>query len=132
MFWRSLHRKTCALSAVRPVCVQHHEHDRDGTDVAVPVMTAYRGSGIIFLLFLTTALYGVSSTLGNYWIRPGRVQGWILAFLEIWNSVQPTANSPVTPDCLRLVQTNLRIAEICAELCASYNSVFFFNIRITC
>jgi len=65
-------------------------------------MTAYRGSGCISLSFLTTALYGVSSTLDNHLIRAGWVPGKIVPFLEIWNAVQPAAFSPVTKDCLIL------------------------------
>jgi len=89
-FWRSLHRKKCALRAVRPVCVQHRQkHDSEGIGVAVPVTTAYRGSGRIYLFILTTALYGVSSIIDNHLIRAGWVPGWILPFLEIWKAVQP-------------------------------------------
>jgi hypothetical protein len=49
------------LHAVTAVCVYHRpEHDSDSTAVAVKVTTAYRVSGGIFLLFLTTALHGVT------------------------------------------------------------------------
>jgi len=79
--------------------------------VAVQVMTAYRVRGHIFLRFLTTALYGVSSTIDNHLIRAGMVPGMVLAFLEVWNAVQPTTHSTVNPDCLILVQRFLQMAD---------------------
>ena len=35
-------------------------------------------------------LHGVSSTLGNYWIRAEWVPGRVWAFLEIWNAHSAT------------------------------------------
>jgi len=104
-FWLSLHRKKSALRANRPVFLQHrHDHESEGSAVTVRVMTGYRGCGAIFPLFLTMTLYGVSSTLVNYWISVEWPQGGgVLAFQEIWNAVQPTVQSSVNPDCLTLV-----------------------------
>lgn len=58
----------------------------DGTAVAVHVMTAYKGSEGIFLLFLPTALHRVSSTLSNYWIRAEWAAGRVWVCLEIWKA----------------------------------------------
>jgi len=61
-------------------------------------MMAYRDIGAIFLLFLTTALYGVSSTLFNYFIYAGWLPGKVWRFLENLNVIQPTANSTLIPE----------------------------------
>ena len=115
-FWRSLHRKKCALRRVRSVCVQHRpEHDSDGTAVTVHVTTAYRDSRGIFLLFSTTALHGVSSTLGDYSISDELFPGRVWAFLEIWDA-HGAAHSLVTPDCLTLVH---RLSLNCRRLCCA-------------
>jgi hypothetical protein len=92
------------------VCLASHS---EGTAVAVNVMTAYRGSGGIFLLYLTTALIVVNSTLGNYWMRAEWAPRRVWAFLEIW-SAHSAAYSPATADGVTLVhKLSLNFRSLC-------------------